>query len=149
MVKTQQTDAVSAFSHASVRGRALDPRDTVPRRIPPRVSGCESIRTFRRRPRDGPLSERLRIANQKDKLEWPPEYVFVFDDAEVDWRDAVVTWTMLCRHAPKINFLDKKKNGAVRRLLKRVNHSKHGKLRYSRWDRESDDYETLPEIDPA
>jgi len=94
------------------------------------------------------LSEHLRVAKQNGKLKWPPEYVFVFDDAEVDWRDAVVTWTMFYRHAPRIDFLDKKK-GAVRRLLKRVNRSKHGKLRYFRWDRESVDYETFPEVDPA
>ncbi len=35
-----------------------------------------------------------------NKLMWPPENVFVFEDIKIDWRDAVVTWAMFCREAP-------------------------------------------------
>ena len=36
------------------------------------------------------VSKRLRVSYKKDKLKWPPEYVYVFDDAEGDRGDAVV-----------------------------------------------------------
>ena len=93
------------------------------------------------------LSKRLRVAYRKDKLEWPPEYVFVFDDPEVDWRDAVVTWTMFYRDAPRINFLNACGKDDVKRLVKRVNRSGYGKLRYFRWARQRDRYKPYPARD--
>ena len=98
------------------------------------VSACET---------DGEsLCRQLRAAYCKDKLEWPPEYVFVFEDAEIDWRDAVVTWTMFYREAPGINFLCVDKKKAVKELLNRISRSGYGNLRYFRWDRESGRYKT-------
>ena len=90
------------------------------------------------------LSKCLRTAHKKKKLKWPPEYVFVFDDAEVNWRDAVVAWTMFYREAPRINFSDASERGAIQRLLKRVKQSGHGKLRYFRWDDVRDHYRPSP-----
>lgn len=90
------------------------------------------------------LSKRLRVAYKKDKLKWPPEYVFVFDDAEVDWRDAVVVWTMFYREAPRINFSDASEKGAIQRLLKGVKQSGYGNLRYFRWDNVRDQYRPYP-----
>ena len=86
------------------------------------------------------LSKRLRAAYKKDKLKWPPEYVFVFDDAKVDWRDAIVAWTMFYREAPRIDFSDASEKGAIQRLLKGVKRSGYGNLRYFRWDVECDQY---------
>jgi hypothetical protein len=62
----------------------------------------------------------------------PPEYLFVFADDEVDWRDAVVTWTIFYRYAPKINFLTEKVK--VQDLLKRICLAGCGTLTYFRWD---------------
>lgn len=72
------------------------------------------------------LSKDLLRAYQKETLEFPPEYVFFFDDAEIDWRDAVVTWAMFYRDAPGIDFSDASEKDSVQRLLRRVNHSGYG-----------------------
>jgi len=68
----------------------------------------------------------------------PPEYLFVFSDDEVDWRDAVVTWTIFYRYAPKINFLTEK--AKVQTLLNRICRAGCGKLTYFRWDGAADIY---------
>ena len=88
------------------------------------------------------LTRRLAAANQKERLEWPPEYVFVFEDDEIDWRDAVVTWTMFYRQAPDIDFLDPSDKGDVQQLLDTVDHSGFGTLRYFRWDVDEGSYKT-------
>lgn len=90
------------------------------------------------------LSRHLRDANRRDKLEWPPEYVFVFDDATVHWRDAVVIWTMFYRDAPRVDFSDTSGKGPAQELLRRLNRSKYGKLRYFRWERQGEKYRTYP-----
>ena len=90
------------------------------------------------------VSRHLRDANRKHKLEWPPEYVFVFDEAAVDWRDAVVVWTMFYRDAPGLDFSDASGRGPVQELLGRVKRSKYGKLRYFRWDSQGEKYRTYP-----
>lgn len=90
------------------------------------------------------LSKCLRVAYKKDKLEWPPEYVFVFDDAEVCWRDAVEAWTMFYREAPRMDFSDASEKGAIQRLLNGVKRSGYGNLRYFRWDDERERYRTYP-----
>ena len=90
------------------------------------------------------LSRHLRDANRRNKLKWPPEYVFVFDDPRVDWRDAVVTWTMFYHDAPRMDFSDASGKGPVQKLLRRVNRSKYGKLRYFRWECEGEKYKTYP-----
>ena len=88
------------------------------------------------------LCKSLMSAYRKDKLEWPPEYVFVFENTKTDWRDAVVTWTMFYREAPGINFLREDKKNDVKQVLNFVNQSGYGKLRYFRWDRDSEKYKT-------
>lgn len=74
----------------------------------------------------------------KDKICFPPEYVFVFSDEEVDWRDAVVVWTMFYREAPRLDFLsDRKKHVMeVQTFLKRLGDSNFGTLTYFRWDKD-------------
>lgn len=92
------------------------------------------------------LCTHLRETHRKDDLEWPPEYVFVFEDEEIDWRDAVVTWTIFYREAPGIDFLDADQKDAVQKLLKRVDRSGYGSLRYFRWVRASGEYKTFPAL---
>lgn len=86
------------------------------------------------------ISKHLRVAYKKDKLPCPPEYVFVFDDAEVAWQDAVVAWTMFYREVPSIDFSYAGKKGAIQRLLKNVKRSGYGNLSYFRWDSERRQY---------
>ena len=88
------------------------------------------------------LTQYLRVANRKDMLEWPPEYVFVFEESKVDWRDAVVVWTMFYREAPNIDFLDESNKGKVQELLDRLSSARVGNLRYFRWDSGADAYKT-------
>ena len=88
------------------------------------------------------LTKHLRTANRRKLLKWPPEYVFVFEDDEIDWRDAVVTWTMFYREAPSIDFIAASEKGGVQRLLDRVNRAGFGSLRYFRWDRRNRRYTT-------
>ncbi len=90
------------------------------------VSACET---------DGEaISECLRAAYRNDKLHRPPRYVFVFEDAEVDWDHAVVAWTMFYKEAPGIDFRAAAEKGDVQQLLNRVKRSGYGRLRYFRWD---------------
>ena len=86
------------------------------------------------------LTHYLRTAKRKDMLEWPPEYVFVFEESTVDWRDAVVVWTMFYREAPSINFLKESSKGKVQSLLDRLRLAEVGNLRYFRWDFDSGTY---------
>ena len=95
------------------------------------------------------LSRHFRTANRDEKLRWPPEYVFVFEDAEVDWRDAVVAWTMFYREAPSIDFLAADRKGDVQGLLNLVCSSGYGSLRYFRWDRQGRQYKTFAARDPC
>ena len=88
------------------------------------------------------LCRHLQRAYCKGNLEWPPEYVFLFEDVKIAWQDAVVTWTMFYREAPGIDFLCADERNAVRKLLNRVHKSGYGNLRYFRWDSESAGYKT-------
>ncbi len=62
----------------------------------------------------------------------PPEFIFVFAEDTVDWRDAVVTWTIFYRQIAKADFEDKT---TVQTLLSRLHESGFGNLRYFRWDK--------------
>lgn len=91
------------------------------------------------------LVSHLHTAYQEGKLYFPPEYVFVFEDKAISWRDAVVTWTMFYKEAPEIDFDaagEKTSAKGVKKLLKRVRQSGYGNLRYFRWDPEDELYRT-------
>ena len=147
---------VHISAHGNERGLAFGPDDVSWVELTAQV-----VKAFRKlcggdRPYKGPivlvvsacgtrsqtLTHYLRMANREDMLEWSPEYVFVFEESNVDWRDAVVVWTMFYREAPNINFLKESNRGKVRSLLNRLSRAKVGKLRYFRWDSGSDKYET-------
>ena len=80
------------------------------------------------------ISERY----DNDEILNPPDYIFVFSEDEIGWRDAVVTWTIFYRYAMKLNFLDvdKKSIGGVQEVLLRIGKSGFGTLTYFRWDGE-------------
>lgn len=88
------------------------------------------------------LRDHFSAAYRKKTLNRPPQYIFVFEDTRIDWRDAVVTWTMFYREAPEINFKNAQEKDAVQELLERVNRAGYGKLRYFRWDRKARQYKT-------
>ena len=93
--------------------------------------------------KDQTLTQYLGRANRKNMLDWPPEYVFVFEDRKIDWRDAVVVWTMFYREAPNINFLKESNSVKVQGLLRRLHCARVANLRYFRWDSASDTYKTF------
>lgn len=61
----------------------------------------------------------------------PPEYLFVFNQDDVLWIDAVVTWTIFYRQARNLNFSNK---AIVQNLLNKLYQSKFGDIKYYRWD---------------
>ena len=154
---------VHLSTHGNDEGLAIGPDD-----VPWKKLAAMVVKTFReiyshRKPYAGPiilvvsacgtdgkaLSKHLGIANRAEELQYPPEYVFVFEDTEVDWRDAVVSWTMFYREAPSIDFLAAEEKGDVQRLLDRVRHSGYGSLRYFRWDWQDRQYKTYAASDPS
>lgn len=92
------------------------------------------------------LTENLTRSNRENLLSSPPSYVFVFEDKEVDWYDAVVTWTIFYRWAATIEFDAKRKIGGVQRFLKKLNRTGFGKIRYFRWDHKKKRYRTYPRV---
>lgn len=61
----------------------------------------------------------------------PPEFIFVFAEETVDWRDAVVTWTIFYREVSRADFSNKT---TIKQLLSRLCKSGFGYLKYYRWD---------------
>jgi len=81
------------------------------------------------------------IKNSKEPY-IPPEYVFVFAQDNIEWADAVVTWTIFYRAISKIDiFSDRTK---VQDLLNRLKSSKFGILKYHRWDKSTNSYKYYP-----
>ncbi|MCG7377400.1 hypothetical protein MH215_10370 [Paenibacillus sp. ACRSA] len=64
----------------------------------------------------------------------PPKYVIVFDQNEVSWDDAILTWTILYHQIDKI---DHNNNGNVKGLLDRIKGSRFGNLTYRRWSKKN------------
>jgi hypothetical protein len=85
------------------------------------------------------LTETLTAAAKAAKPPFiPPEYLFVFAEDKISWRDAVVTWTIVYRHLPMIDLFSNK--GKVQQLLKRIHVAGLGTLIYYRWEKSSMGY---------
>ena len=82
------------------------------------------------------LTKLIKKKYEKKEIRNPPDYIFVFSNEDVDWRDAVVTWTMFYRVAGNLEFLsDERKNiREIQKLLNRFGKTKFGSLTYFRWD---------------
>lgn len=91
------------------------------------------------------LTDQFIKENKNDNSFIPPKYIFVFDDTEVGWHDAVVAWTIFYREAPNIDFLDEDMKEDVMRLLIKIEHLDFGTIRYFRWDNSSNKYKTYPD----
>ena len=65
----------------------------------------------------------------------PPDFIFVFSEYEVDWRDAVVTWTIFYRKVCGIVFdpRDKSESAKIKKLLRQLKKGEFGTLTYFRW----------------
>ncbi|MGE7024141.1 hypothetical protein [Solibacillus cecembensis] len=74
------------------------------------------------------ISSAIRKIFNKEKIK-PPKFIFVINQKEVGWNDALLNWTILYH---QIDYL----NGAedLRDLLTRIVESGFGKLKYYRWD---------------
>ena len=78
---------------------------------------------------------------EQGNLEFPPEYILVFGEEQVDWRDAVATWTIFYRKANDLDWTyDRDGRTTVRQLLKLLHKSDLGDLTYFRWDSRRDCY---------
>ena len=88
------------------------------------------------------ITSRITRQHQNGSIDWPPEYIFVFSDEIVDWRDAVVTWTIFYREATSLDFgaVDEGEIGKVQQLLNRLKKTDAGTLTYFRWDNEDNKY---------
>lgn len=68
---------------------------------------------------------------------FPPEYVFVFSDDEIDWRDSLAIWTIFYRKASELDF---SRPIQIQALLRLVAKLKFGNLTYHRLDRDEKQY---------
>lgn len=94
--------------------------------------------------KDQRLTKLFSRVHKKDKLEWPPEYVFVFDNEKVEWRDAIVIWALFYRMVPQLDFLKKKGKSDIQSFLSKVSNLGLAELRYFRWDRTEEKYFQYP-----
>lgn len=91
------------------------------------------------------LTRHLNRMKKQGGLELPPEYILVFDDDRVVWRDAVVTWTIFYRRANDLDWTyDRDGRKTVRCLLNLLRDSGLGDLTYYRWDAHDDRYLRWP-----
>ena len=95
------------------------------------------------------LTKSLTQAYKRKQIEHPPEYLFVFDDTTVDWRDAVVAWTVFYREAPRIDFRCDEDSEKVQDLLNRLKRAQLANLRYFRWDYGQRTYMNYPKRSPS
>jgi len=68
--------------------------------------------------------------NLRNKIA-PPSYVFVYDETEVPWKDALLSWTILYHQLSNLKSLDKDE---VQLILGNIKSGHFGKLMYFRWD---------------
>ena len=82
------------------------------------------------------LTKYLRLARKESNIIFPPEYVFFFSDEEIEWKDAVVAWTIFYSKIDniKFNISSRKDVIAIRKILRQLHESKLGNLTYYRWD---------------
>lgn len=71
----------------------------------------------------------------------PPKYIFSINEDEVDWKDAILTWTILYR---QIEDLDSNKRRDFQNLLNKIIESGFGNLKYNRWDNKNQRYMSYP-----
>jgi len=67
----------------------------------------------------------------------PPSYIFVYDESEVKWNDALLSWAILYHKLGKVRKIDKSE---IQELLKGMDLLEFGKLIYFRWDENKQKY---------
>ena len=91
------------------------------------------------------LTRHLNRMKKQGDLEFPPEYILVFGEERVDWRDAVVTWTVFYRKANDLDWTyGRDGRTTVQSLLALLHKSRLGDLTYFRWDSREDRYLRWP-----
>ncbi len=61
----------------------------------------------------------------------PPRYFLVSNQEEIEWRDALLCWTILYHQLGEMKGLTK---SDLQSIIKRMNESGYGNLKYYRWD---------------
>ena len=74
----------------------------------------------------------------------PPSYIFVYDETEVYWRDALLSWTILYHRLGNVKKIDKDE---IQDLLEKMKNVEFGKLLYFRWDDVKNKYLRFPPSD--
>lgn len=75
----------------------------------------------------------------------PIKYIFIADEDEVKWQDAVVAWTILYHQLP---HSDLDKPDTVKSLIRKMKESGFGNITYFRWDEERERYRKNPKKKP-
>jgi hypothetical protein len=67
----------------------------------------------------------------------PPSYLFVYDDDDVVWKDALLSWTILYHRLSNAKQIEKED---MQELLENMKIVEFGKLIYYRWDLDKKKY---------
>ena len=67
----------------------------------------------------------------------PPSYIFIYDEEEVDWQDALLSWTILYHRLGNVKTIRKKD---MQDLLEKMKIVEFGNLIYYRWDKNQKKY---------
>jgi len=67
----------------------------------------------------------------------PPSYIFVYDENEVPWSDALLSWTILYHQLGKVKKIER---SDMQELLEKMKKVEFGKLIYFRWDEDKKKY---------
>lgn len=67
----------------------------------------------------------------------PPSYIFVYDESEVLWSDALLSWTILYHQLGKVTKIER---SVMQNLLKNMKTVEFGNLIYFRWDKSKKKY---------
>lgn len=68
---------------------------------------------------------------------YPPEYIIIYDESDVIWSDALLSWTILYHQLSDEQSIDKKK---LQLLMKRMKTVGFGSLMYFRWEKDDLQY---------
>jgi hypothetical protein len=77
------------------------------------------------------LTNEFEIEYKQNKNFIPPKYLFVYNQNNVDWGDAIVAWTVLYRYLNKFSINNKNK---IKNIIDRLSKSGIANLMYFVWN---------------
>ena len=73
------------------------------------------------------LTKFIKKRYMKSEIDHPPEYIFVFSDKLVYWKDSVVTWTIFYRNIIHLDFLSDEGKSEIQAFLRTLSKSNFGR----------------------